>query len=189
LGGRTAEARSDFTRLQRTQIALTNLQHTGQIEGVVHDTYALEPVARNATFVWRDDGMVEVQADDRTVVIDPTRTSVVSGSEFVRVLLDERARPGNVLTWAVDRVRAMPSFGDDRMQWVKAVAFTALDRWNAHFSHGTTAQDITDEMGLPTTPATAPTFVDPEVGWPPAPMKVPVSPPLPGEGQWSALDR
>ncbi|HXN33914.1 MAG TPA: hypothetical protein VN894_18720, partial [Polyangiaceae bacterium] len=189
LGGRTANSRGDFTRMQRTQIALTNLQRTGQVEGVVHDTYALEPVARNATFAWRADAMVEVQADDRTVVIDPSRSSVVSGSEFVHVLLDERARPGNLVTWAVDRVRAMPSFGDDRMQWVKAVAFTALDRWHAQFSNGSTAQEVEDEMGLAQSTTFAATFTDPEIGWPPPPMKTAVSPPLPGEGQWIALDR
>jgi len=189
LGGREAASRGEFSRLQRTQIALTNLQRTGQMDGVVHDTFALEPVARNATFVWRDDGMVEVQADDRTVVIDPARGSVVSGTEFVRVLLDERARPGNLVTWAVDRVRAMPSFGDDRMQWVKAVAFTALDRWHAQFSNGTTAQEVQDELGLAQSTTFAPTFTDPEIGWPPPPMKTAVSPLLPGEGQWIALDK
>ena len=107
----------------------------------------------------------------------------------MRVIPDEKARPGNVVTWAVDRVRAMPSFGDDRMQWVKAVAFTALDKWHASFSHGTTAQDVQDELGLPTTPAEAPTFIDPDIGWPPAPIKGPISPALPGEGQWIPLDK
>jgi hypothetical protein len=102
---------------------------------------------------------------------------------------DERARPGNVVTWAVDRVRAVPWFGDDRMQWIKAVAFTLLDKVNARFSHGTTAQEVQDELGLPSSPAGPTTFTDPEVGFPPVPMKVPVSPPLPGEGQWIALDR
>ncbi len=189
LGGRAAASRGEFTRLQRTQIALTNLQRTGQVEGVVHDTYALEPVARRASVAWRPDGLVEVQADDRTVVIDPSRSSVVSGSEFVHALLDERARPGNLVTWAVDRVRAMPSFGDDRMQWVKAVAFTALDRWHAQFSHGSTAQDVQDELGLAQSTTFEPPFTDPEIGWPPPPMRTVVSPLLPGEGQWIALDR
>jgi hypothetical protein len=189
LDGRAVGTYRAFTRVQRGQLAITNLQQTGQTSGVVRDTFALDPVAHRATLAWRDDGDLAVKADDHELVLDPEAVRAVSGEAYVRVVPDEKARPGNVLTWAVDRVRAMPSFGDDRMQWVKAVAFTALDRWNAHFSHGTTAEDITDELGLPTTPAEAPTFVDPEVGWPPAPMMVPVSPPLPGEGQWIALDR
>jgi hypothetical protein len=190
LDGRSAGSYTAFTRVQRGQLAITNLQQTGQTAGVVRDTFALDPVAHRATVAWRDDGSLDVQADDHAIVLDPVGVRAISGEPYVRIVPDERARPGNVVTWAVDRVRAMPSFGDDRMQWVKAVAFTALDKWNARFAGGTTAQDITDELGLPTAPATqAPTFGDPEVGWPPSPMKVPVSPPLPGEGQWIALDR
>ncbi|HEY8038370.1 MAG TPA: hypothetical protein VIF15_01190, partial [Polyangiaceae bacterium] len=189
LAGRAPATYADFTRVQREQLALSNLQQTGQTAGVVHDTFALDPVVHLATLAWRDDGLVEVHADDHVVVIDPAATRAVSGETFVRVVPDERARPGNLVTWAVDRVRAMPSFGDDNMQWVKAVAFTALDRWHAHFSHGTTAQDVADELGLTTNTGAAPTFTDPEIGWPPAPMKTVVTPALPGEGQWIALDK
>jgi hypothetical protein len=190
LAGRTARSYEDFTRVQRAQVALTNLQQTGQTAGIVHDTFALDPVAHTTSLAWRDDGMLEVHADDHVVVIDAVAPSVVSGETYVRVVPDERARPGNVVTWSVDRVRAMPWFGDEKMQWVKAIAFTALDKVNATFSHGTTAQDVADELGLAAAAApNAETFVDPEVGWPPTPLKVPVSPPLPGEGQWIALDK
>jgi hypothetical protein len=189
LSGYSGARYDDLTRLQRAQVALTNLQHTGQSEGVVRDTFALDPVARRAEFAWRDDGLVEVHADDRSIVIDPLQARVVSGDAFVRVLLEERSRPGSLVTWAVDRVRAMPSFGDDRMQWVKAVTFTALDRWHAEFSTGSTAQDVRDELGLTQATTFVPTFTDPEVGWPPPSMKTVVSPVLPGEGQWIALDK
>lgn len=189
LDGRSADASGDFTRVQRAQIALTNLQHTGQRTGVVHNTFAFDPVARSASIAWREDGLVEVHADDRVMVVDPLRLNVVSGGSFVRVILDERARPGNLATWAVDRVRALPWFGDDRMQWVKAVAFTALDRWNMQFSRGSTAQDIQDELGLAEASAGPPPFRDPEIGWPPPPMRTVASPALPGEGQWIPLDK
>jgi hypothetical protein len=189
LDGRPASAGNNFTRVQRAQIALTNLQHTGQTAGIVHSTFALDPVARRAAFSWRDDGFVEVRADDRTVTIDPKLPSVVSGGAFVRVVLDERSRPGNLATWAVDRVRALSWFGDDRMQWVKAVAFTALDRWHARFSRGSTAQDVQDELGLTQGSVSTPAFIDPEIGWPPQPIRTLVSPPLPGEGKWITLDK
>jgi hypothetical protein len=189
LDGRSADANGDFNRLQRAQVALTNLQRTGQRAGVVHDTFAFDPVARRAALAWRDDGLVEAHADDRVVVVDPRQARVISGESFVRVVLDERARPGNLSTWAVDRVRTLPWFGDDRMQWVKAVAFTALDHWNAEFSRDSTSQDVQDELGLAQTAGSPPTFTDPEIGWPPAPMTTTVSPPLPGEGRWIALDK
>ncbi len=141
------------------------------------------------SLAWRDDGLLEARADEHVIVIDPQGARVVSGETFVRVVADEPARPGNLVTWAVDRVRAVPAFGDDRMQWVKAVAFTALDHWNATFSHGTTAKDVEDELGLASPPTAAPAFVDPEVGFPPPPMRVSVTPALPGEGRWIALDK
>jgi hypothetical protein len=189
LDGRAFGGDRDFTRTQRAEILLTNLQRTGQSRGVVHNTFALDPVARQATLTWSDEGLIELHADDRGIIVDPDHTHVVSGTAFVRVILDERTRPGNLVTWAVDRVRAMPWFGDDRMQWVKAVAFTALDHWHAEFSHGTSAQDVQDELGLGQAPATAPTFTDPEIGWPPPPIKTSISPLLPGEGQWIGLDK
>ena len=188
LTGRGAAGAPDLTRTQRAQVALTNLQQTGQTSGVVHDTYALDPVARRAVLAWRDDGTLDVGADDHAIVLDPAATRAVTGADFVRVVPDERARPGNVVTWAVDRFRAMPWFGDDKMQWIKAIAFTALDKYNARFAKDTTSQDVQDELGIQTGPIVAPSYTDPEIGWPPAPMKVPVTPPLPGEGQWIALD-
>jgi hypothetical protein len=191
LRGRSGRA-EDFTFLQRQQAAITNLQQTGQASGVVHDAFALDPVGHRTALSWRDDGTIEARVDDHVIVIDPRGSRVLSGQAYVRVVPDEPARPGNLVTWAVDRVRAVPAFGDDRMQWLKAVAFTALDKWNVTFSHGTTAKDVEDELGLAPSPAAAATpesTADPEVGWPPAPMRVPVSPALPGEGKWIALDR
>ena len=188
LGDASPEATRDFTRLQRAQAALTNLQQTGLAAGITHDTYALDPVARRVTMAWLEDGTIGVRADDRAIVLDPRAKRALAGEAYVRVVPDERARPGNLVTWAVDRARAMPWFGDERMQWLKAVAFTALDAYRARFAGGTTAQDVQDELGLPSTPPSAPSFADPEVGWPPTPMKIPVTPPLPGEGQWITLD-
>jgi hypothetical protein len=188
LDGRSPDAYADFTRTQRVQLALTNLQQTGRTRGVVHDTYALDPVARAVSIAWREDATLNVLADGHAITVVPREVRVAEGSDRVRIVPDERARPGNVVTWAVDRVRAMPWFGDDRMQWVKAIAFTALDAYNAHFARATTAKDVQDELGLQAATGGPVTFTDPEVGWPPLPMIVPVSPALPGEGQWIALD-
>ncbi len=128
LAGRSTDSYVDFSRTQRAQVALTNLQQTGRFAGVVRDTFALDPVARKVTTAWRKDGTIEVHADDHLIVIDPAHAQVVSGEAFVRVVADERARPGNLVTWSVDRLRAVPWIGDEKMQWVKAIAFTALDK-------------------------------------------------------------
>jgi hypothetical protein len=190
LTGPGPQASADFTRIQRIQNALTNWQQTGQASGIAHTTFALDPVAARAAIAWRSDDVLEARTDAHLVVVDARHARVLDGADFVRVVPDERARPGNLITWAVDRVRALPWFGDDRMQWVKAVAFTALDKVRTTFSGATTAEDIRDEIGLPATASAPPvTFTDPEVGWPPAPLKPLMASPLPGEGLWIPLDR
>jgi hypothetical protein len=189
LRGPAPEEQADFTRTQRIQAALTNIQQTGQAAGIAHVAFALDPVASRTEISWRDDGALVIQADTHRIVVDPRRPAVLEGADFVRVVPDERARPGNLVTWAVDRVRAMPWFGDDTMQWVKAVAFTVADELRATFSGGTTAEEVRDEIGLPAAAnAMAASFTDPDVGWPPAPLKPAYAHPLPGEGQWIALE-
>jgi hypothetical protein len=190
LGGPAASSYADFSRMQRVQVSLTNLQQTGRTSGLVHTTFALDPIARRCTVAWPGNGNIEVRADDHVVVLDPDRARVVAGQSFVRVVTDEPARPGNILTWAVDRVRAMPWFGDDKMQWAKAIAFTALDGLRSTLSHNTTMEDVRSELGIsPVAPLDMPAFTDPEIGWPPSPIPPIVSPSLPGEGQWIGLDK
>jgi hypothetical protein len=190
LGGRAIDSYADLRPEQRLQVALTNLQQTGRTAGVLQTTYALEPVARRAKLTWRSDGLVDVQADEHEIVIDPAAGRVVAGSDFVRTVPDERARPGNLITWAVDRLRAMAWVGDERMQWVKAVAFTLLDKVHVALSPTSTAEDVRDELGITNgSSALPPSISDPETGWPPPPIPTVASPPLSGEGRWIALDR
>jgi hypothetical protein len=194
LAGQTSDtAYADYSRTQRTQMAITNLQQTGQTSGILHNAFSLEPPATRAELAWQDDGMLAVTLDgpgDPRVVLDPQKGEPVSGGDRVRAAPEEKAKPGNVVTWAVDRVRDMPWFGEEKMQWVKAIAFTALDWVNARFAKDATAQDVQKELGdLNAGQPNAPTFTDPEIGWPPAAIKPLLSPALPGEGQWIALDK
>ncbi|HXX66492.1 MAG TPA: hypothetical protein VEK07_04900 [Polyangiaceae bacterium] len=189
LAGRPSVETSGLSRLQRIQVALTNLQQTGRAAGIVHTAFAFDQVARRGSFEWRDDGLVEARADDRVVILDPSHRTVVSGAEFVRVLPDEPARPGNLVTWAVDRVRALPWVGDDRMQWVKAVAFTLFDALHVTLAPKTTAEDVRSELGISSPPrSSSETYTDPETGWPPPAIAPLVLPPISGEGRWIALE-
>jgi hypothetical protein len=183
---------ADFTRTQRAQTAITNLQEMGQTQGVVHDAYELDPPAQVVTLTWKDDEKLAVRADDRDIVIDAHARAATTGDHFVRAALDERARPGNVVTWGVDRVRDISWFGGDRMQWVKAIAFTGLDWLREKFAKDATSKDIHDEIGDVNSGAaasSAPTFTDPETGWPPPDVPALIKPPLEGEGKWIALDK
>ena len=192
LKGRKVATYIDFTRVQRAQVALANLQQTGQSSGVVHDTYTLDPVADIATVSFTPEGLLAVKADDRAVLIDTQKHEAVDGAGWVRPSPELKAKPGNVVTWSVDRVRSMPWFGEESMQWVKAIAFTGLDyvmRARAEVLGDSSAADVQDALGGVNSGLSAPTYTDPESGWPPAQLVPIVTPPLPGEGQWIALDK
>lgn len=179
---------SGWTRLARWQGSITNLQQTGQRSGIGVRTFRLEPAAQKTTLAF-DRGALAVDADGRKIRI-PAGPGPIEGERFVQEQTPEKGRPGNLVTWAVDRVRAMPSFGSDRMQLVKAVGFQLLD-WAERFMGGVTgdtgAERVKQELGgLADTPLAE--FTDPVTGWPPAPMEPMLSPPLEGEGKWRLLE-
>jgi hypothetical protein len=191
LAGRAPAQYTDFTRLQRWQTSLTNLQQTGQTRGVVHNAFALDPVATQVTLDWKSDDLLDVRADGRAILIDTARATAVDGAGWVRLVPEVKARPGNLVTWSVDRFRAMPWFGEEKMQVVKAIAFTGLDyvlRLRTRLLGDSSASEVAEDMGGLNSGAESVSYTDPEIGWPPAPIKPLISPGLPGEGQWIALD-
>jgi hypothetical protein len=192
MSGYPARSYEDWTKLQRYQTQLTNLQQTGSSEGVVHETFVLDPVAKEVTLTWLTDDLLEVRSDGRRTLLDAGRGVASEGGGWVRPVPEEKARPGNLVTWSVDRVRAMSWFGDTRMQWVKAIVFTGLD-WVLRFRASvvdTSASEVENDLGGVNAGAPPRSAIneDLETGWPPAPMKPLLSPPLPGEGQWITLD-
>jgi hypothetical protein len=190
LAGRPPSSYTELTRVQRAQVQLTNLQQTGLTAGLVHTAFAFDPIARRADIEWQPDGDLQVRADGHGIVIDPREPQVVAGASFVRVVTDAQARPGSLVTWAVDRARASPWIGDDRMQWLKAVAFLVLDKVRAAlFKKATTEDDVRRELGVSMASVpSSPNSDDAERGWPPAPIPPIVSPALAGEGHWITLE-
>src|SRR5262249_29849730 len=132
-----------------------------------------------------------VIADGRPITLPAHGTVPIMGGELVRAQPSAKARPGNFVTWAVDRVRALSWFGDDRMQTLKALTFAAADlvaRAQGAVLADTSAKEIASDLGDLANQKPV-TYTDPETGWPPAPMEPYLAPPLAGEGQWVALDR
>jgi hypothetical protein len=179
-----------WTRTARWQNSITNLQETGQRSGVGLRTFRLDPAASTLTLRF-DEHALEASADGHEIRISTDAEGDVRGQRYVLEQTAEKGRPGNFVTWAVDRVRAMPWFGSDRMQLVKAVAFVAID-WFQRVVGGVTgdtgAERVKEELGgLADTPLSE--FTDPETGWPPPPMEPMLKPALEGEGKWRALDK
>jgi len=217
-----SDGTSGFGRVERLQVAITNAQETGQFGGIRKRTFAVsedEPgvvaTAHGAEKNPDNEGSTgdgptpsEARAKGSRVrcTLDETTLAVIDDGREARVPLlgetilpswlravdHEVARPGNVVTWAVDRVRAV--VGDEAMQTIKAVAFTGLEivlrQREDMRDENAAAQDIADDLGQDT--LAAPTRViptDPEIGWPPPPLDAWITPALPGEGQWNPQDR
>lgn len=188
LGGQPAPG-ADWTTLERAQNAVTNLQQTGQLRGVGKRTFAVEGSPKRVA--------VELDDEALTIVADEQRARVAHAGAaqtppWLRTEGGETAKPGNLVTWSVDRVRAVPWIGDEAMQSLKALAFTALDfvlRRKEQMTGDTGAEGIAQDLGQSELePAVRSVPVDPEIGWPPPPLETWVDPVLPGEGQWNSLD-
>ncbi len=189
LDGLDPEKLEGMSGLQKKQIAITNLQLTGQSFGIVHHVFALDPVATHVTIDVSADareGEFFVHSDAREVVIDAKDGSVPVGSGWVRATPDQRAKPPTLLPWA--RTVGSEYLGDEQMFAAKAIAMTAMD-WAGRLRSSTQDDQarVDEELGNLGTPGVAPTFTDPEIGWPPAPLSPILSPALTGEGKWIEL--
>lgn len=176
-----------WTRLARLQNALTNYQETGQFAGVARRSFKLEPAAYRVVLGLSSSALL-IDADAHKIRI-PTGGGPIEGAQWIRDLTPKKARPGNLVTWAVDRVRALPWFGDEKLAILKAVAFEGVDQFEQIVGTVTGddgSQSVKEELGAlyaaPTEGAT-----DPETGWPPPPMEPMLNPPLKGEGKWVTL--
>ena len=189
LRGEPEPTGAGWTRFARFQNAITNLQETGQKTGIGRRSFRLDPAAERVTLGFSEAALL-VDADARPIRIPTDGDGAIEGERYLREQPRHKARPGNLVTWAVDRVRALPWFGSDRMQLVKAVAFVGLD-WFERMVGTVTGDDgserVAEELGdLVDRPPVE--YTDPETGWPPPPMEPMLSPPLEGEGKWRLLD-
>jgi hypothetical protein len=176
-------------RVARAQVALTNFQDTGQLAGITRRGWTFDP-SPSKVDAQLSPGVIEVVADGRRILLPREGQDALIGGDFVRAHRTARARPGNVVTWAVDRVRNLSWFGDTRMQSLKAATFgisDALVRFEKSFVGDSSAKDIASDLGG-IAQGKPVTYTDPETGWPPPPMKPMITPALTGEGAWVLLD-
>ena len=178
----------EWTAWHRFQNGITNLQETGQREGVGRRFFKLDPPGeRVALGVTQDALLIDVDAHKVRI---PLASSEANADPLAVEQTPKKARPGNLVTWAVDRVRQIPWFGDRNMQLLKAVAFEASDQLDQVVS--TVAGDdgskaVAEELGDLYKGATD-DKTDPETGWPPPPLVPMHTPALKGEGKWVSFD-
>lgn len=176
----------EFGWLARLQMRITWRQETGQCSGIQKNEYRIEPSAKQA-HAWLDASGIVADLDGERIRI--STSSAEPTANRIRPIIAPYGYPGNVITWAVDRVRALPWVGSDRMQLLKTIAFAVADR--VERTRGKlTADDglssLKEEVGHVLDSA-GQNATDPESGWPPAAMVPVLKDPLPREGQWSDL--
>ena len=139
-----------------------------------------------------DDALL-IDADGRRIRVTTETGAAVEGEHFVTEQTPEKARPGNLVTWAVDRVRAFAvvrqrphaSRQSHRIYGARlARARSACSRERRR--RPTSAWPKSFANLVDTTPVE---YTDPETGWPPPPMQPMLSPALEGEGKWVLLDK
>jgi hypothetical protein len=194
LSGEGVGAGAAWNRVTRWQRQITNWQETGQVSGIGRRSIRLpEQATGKETFSWeKDEG-------DLVFRIGETKARTSVGRELsepaiqagLSLITAEIPRPGDLTTWAVDRVRAIEGIGNDRMQWLKAVVFRAADeveQLQAEYIGIDAEKAISEELGevleqLPIVRQSAIT------DWPPKPLEPIVTPPVAGEGAWVDLAR
>lgn len=184
-----------LTSMQRLQWHLTWLQEFGEWEGVARRQYKLIPPPTVAYAGFSED-FLDVRTNHGSLELRPGETH--GTGQHVVVGEQALAKPGNWLTWSVDRLRAMPWFGDENMQRLKAVVYRAWDTASRRFGLGVGTEDTQVTLVAPngggraeppSSPSqdTRPPPSELERAWPPPPLEPLVSPPEPDEGKWLSL--
>ncbi len=175
----------DWPLVERAQNAITNLQTTGQLRGVARRTFVVEG---------KGDLTLSQHAGHARVAIDGQEAALPLDGDgelpaWIALEVDAPARPGNLVTWSVDRVRA--EIGDANMQAVKQAAFYVKDlfeRNKEELTGDTGEASIAADLGQEDGIVVHEIPVDPDLGWPPPPLEPWVTPALEAEGQWNAKD-
>ncbi len=193
--GRARPIPAEFDWQQRLRWHLAWWQQNGQYDGISERELELVP-APERLGVSLSGGALQLEADGRSIVV-PSDAPPSTGARYVRERRDVLPPPGNWVTWAVDRVRAIPWIGDERMQWLKAVAYRGKDWAERKFDlelGGAESQEFETRVAAATPPAAMqqPTGVETtgrvNPQWPPAPLELQLEPLFEGEGAWQSLE-
>jgi hypothetical protein len=193
LDGHDRSAYDELSRFQKWQVAIADKQLTGRRRGVKKTVFALVPPPEQADLAFRPDGLLEVKSDDRTLIFDARAGAVVDGIAHVRVTPEIVSKPPTFAPWMSDRLRAIPWFGDEKNQALKAIVFTAIE-WakgvKSRVTGDTGESEVEEDLASLNEGNVEPvTYVDPEIGWPPAPLEPLLTKPIAGEGHWISLEK
>lgn len=190
LSGETFPSGPGWGLMGRLQRRITNIQQTGQFRGVDRASLQFAPGAEARVVLQPGELSIEDHAAALRLELgrEPDPRLAEAGYRLVQL---PPARPGDLTTWAVDRLRAVSFIGSGGMQWLKGVAFWAsakAEDLRAEVVGISAEETIAEELGdvverLPI--AKQSTLAD----WPPEPIPPQLRPALPAEGKWVDLGR
>lgn len=184
--GRAAKATS---LLDRAMMYVTNVQETGDGEGVARIQVAFDKDTTSAVLAFQGPVLVaSLNGGSRVARIDVDKAELATPVEGVRVELLARI-PKKPIHWAVDTVRAVPWIGPEPIAWLEAKVWDLKDRFK-RFKHGIGKADPRDEVKseaemIAPRPLDASAAGEDGGYWPPLPVPTIYKTPEPGEGQWT----
>ncbi len=195
LGGEPRPEGPRWSVVKRLQNRVTNWQESGQSRGIGRRAFALVPPASRVALRFEGDDLV-ITADGREARVPQALGPGQHDAElaWLKPQPIDKGAPGNLVTWAVDRVRQSEWFGDEKMQYLKAVVFDAADVLSRTRSKVVStdtkesAKEIQDEIGGDGGEPAKASETDKETGWPPPPVPPYLKTPVEGEGKWVLLE-
>jgi hypothetical protein len=178
-----AQIPADFTALERAQTKLTALQDTGQTVGIHEQAITLPARTEALHLNWNEDGAITLTLRDGATFSIPA-----TGVSPLRTETLELARPQGMFPWVADRLRAARWFGDERVQWLKAVAFTARDVLPDKADEPEQQVDVPARADASSDAAPALDSLSRLSTFPPPPLAPLLSPPSKGEGVWGSQE-
>jgi len=214
--GEEASLTRGFSTFARAANAVTNVQRTGQPQGLRVRRFELETPAPGVVAPRLEGDRLIADLPGGTLEVELAGDRVLRGAALAHLLPTSKGRP-QLIGWTVDTLRAVSWIGPRRIEWLEHKAFLARDvvqRAVHRFAPEASDDDIARDMGLgaPTTPgaerqaalAAAPppawasaaggarTVDEPTLaatGWPPenlTPMDLPKR--YESEGVWAPLE-
>src|SRR5688572_5973674 len=104
LAGEPLPSSETWTALARVQQGVTNWQEHGLFRGIERRSFRLDPAAIRARVSF-DGELLRIDADGRLTEIPTEGEGEISGARHIQEERHVAARPGELVTWAVDRVR------------------------------------------------------------------------------------
>jgi hypothetical protein len=191
LSGEDPKPTLEWKKIQRLQNSLANWQKTGSAKGIQRRRYALEPQPSSVSYSWQPGGELEAVADGHRITFDRLREAPTEGDQYARFEHVNKAKPGDLITWTVDRVRGIEWLGPKFIEYLEYHAFKWRDslkqKFPKIFAEGDSAEKVVEDLGGTKTKL-KPTYTDPEIGFPPGPLKTMLTPTLPNEGVWLSTE-